>query len=116
MIGEEKPPSFRMNPWVPDDDPAQARRIGKTLEELGELTQALARVNIQGINANHVETGKPNLQWLQEETADVLAQIYCNLQFFDFDKEELYKRADRKIVLMEEWEGTTYSKIGEENG
>lgn len=31
-----------MNPWTPDDNAYQARRIGKTDEEVGELASALA--------------------------------------------------------------------------
>jgi hypothetical protein len=51
-----------MNLWKPDDNPRQARRIGKTLEELGELTAVLARISIQGMDAVDPASGTDCLQ------------------------------------------------------
>lgn len=38
-----------MSPWVPDPCPAQARRIGKSSEEVNELGAVLARKQSQMI-------------------------------------------------------------------
>lgn len=95
-----------MNPWKPDDDPKQARRIGKTGEELAELAGVLARISIQGLNAIDPSSGKTNRQRMLEETADVLAQIECNNDFFftDSDREFVRLRAYSKRAQMEAWE------------
>lgn len=93
-----------MNPWVPDSDPRQARRVGKSLEELSELSSVLARISIQGLDAIDPASGKSNRQRLHEETADVLAQIECNVIAFDMDKEALFDRQVLKSAQMAEWE------------
>ena len=93
-----------MSRWVPDTDPHQTRRIGKTLEELSELAAVLARISIQGLDAVDPGTGKTNRQRLHDETADVIAQITCNLRAFDMPAEEIDKRAAMKALQMAEWE------------
>jgi NTP pyrophosphatase (non-canonical NTP hydrolase) len=90
--------------WEPDNNPQQARRIGKTLEELGELSAVLARISIQGIDAIDPGSGKTNRQRLLEESADVLAQLYCNHEFFDFHDLIMEDRKNRKIQEMRQWE------------
>ena len=65
-------------PWVSTLTPHQARRVGKTIEELGELLGVLGRLSIQNIDDIDPGTGKTNRQRLHEETADVLAQLFCN--------------------------------------
>jgi NTP pyrophosphatase (non-canonical NTP hydrolase) len=93
-----------MNPWAPDRDPRQARRIGKTLEEVNELGAVLARISIQGMDAIDPSSGKSNRQRLHEETADVLAQIECNVRAFDMDKNAMFDRQESKVDQMIEWE------------
>ena len=90
--------------WEPDADPHQARRIGKTLEELGELTAVLARISIQGIDAIDPSTGKTNRVRMEEETADVLAQLTCNTETFRMDEARLAERAMMKLDRMAAWE------------
>ncbi len=94
----------RMNKWLPDSNPLQARRIGKSLEEVNELACVLARISIQGIDAIDPASGKTNRQRLHEETADVLAQIECNISAFDMDWPSLRGRKERKVEQMAEWE------------
>lgn len=93
-----------MNPWTPDPCPKQARRIGKTLEELAELSKILARISIQGLDAVDPKTGVSNLQSLQEETADVQAQINLNVAFFRMDQDMLLNRIEKKEDQMTQWE------------
>lgn len=95
-----------MNPWKPDHNPQQARRIGKTAEEVNELGAVLARISIQGIDEIDPSSGKTNRQRLIEETADVMAQCYCNMAaiFTGEEVKQIWNRRARKIEQMEEWE------------
>lgn len=93
-----------IQPWVPDADPRQARRVGKTLEELCELAAVLARISIQGLDATDPGSGKTNRQRLHEELADVIAQIDCDIRAFDMDSEAITDRAAEKVGQMDEWE------------
>jgi len=93
-----------MSKWVPDDNPHQARRIGKTQEEVNELGTVLARISIQGLDAVDPASGKTNRQRLHEESADVLAQIKCNISALGMDTAFLDARVAAKMNLMAEWE------------
>lgn len=95
-----------MQPWKPDDNPHQARRIGKTAEEVAELGAVLARISIQGMDAIDPSSGKTNKRRLMEEMADVEAQIACNKRAL-FNEDELAVmnvRKVMKITQMAEWE------------
>lgn len=95
-----------MNRWVPDDNPHQARRLGKTAEEVCELGSVLARISIQGIDAIDPSSGKTNRQRLLDETADVIAQCDCNMWslFSDDERKYVHERALEKRRQMAEWE------------
>ena len=93
-----------MNKWTPDSSAHQSRRIGKTLEELGELTAVLARISIQGIDAIDPATGKTNRQRMLEETADVVAQITINQRFFNMLNPEFFIRVSKKVKDMQTYE------------
>lgn len=104
-----QPPNWtnsKMNPWVPDDNPHQARRIGKTGEEVNELGSVLFRISIQGIDSVDPSSGKTNRQRLLEESADVYAQLDCNMDaiFSAKERNEIYLRAIEKRRQMAEWE------------
>lgn len=90
--------------WIPDNNPEQARRIGKTLEELSELSGILARISIQGIDGVDPNTGKGNRLHLRDEIADVYAQLYCTVAFFDFDLRAIHERMEIKRDWMRRWE------------
>ena len=93
-----------MNKWEPDNNPQQGRRIGKTLEELAELSNVLARISIQGLDAFDPSSGLTNRERMHRETADVLAQLECNMQFFNMSRREIGDRAYTKRAQMAEWE------------
>lgn len=104
-----KPPSKGsddriVSPWKPDDNPKQARRIGKCAEEVAELAKVLARISIQGMHAVNPTTGKTNIQELMEEMADVGAQFELMAEEFRLDVPFLRQRAERKKALMASWE------------
>lgn len=91
-------------PWVSTLTQHQARRVGKTIEELGELLAVLGRLTIQNLDDIDPGTGKTNRQRFHEETADVLAQLFCNDGAFKMDQFMMERRIDEKITLMGEWE------------
>ena len=90
--------------WIPDADPHQARRVGKTLEELGEAVAVLARISIQGLESVDPGTGKTNRQRLQDELADVKAQIECTERSLKLDTAYMATRSAEKVRQMAEWE------------
>jgi hypothetical protein len=96
----------KMNPWKPDDNPHQARRIGKTGEEVNELGAVLARISIQGMDSIDPSSGKTNRQRFLEETADVLAQCEVNMDtiFTQVELSFIYERTLKKRRQMVEWE------------
>lgn len=93
-----------MNPWKPDDDPRQARRIGKTTEEVNELGAVLARISIQGLDAIDPGSGKTNRVRLEEELADCFAQFDQTIDYLKLNRDLIAKRATVKSLQMDEWE------------
>ena len=63
------------NPWHPMSDAVDLKHLGKLAEELSEAGAAVARCIIQGIDEKEPVTGKINREWLQDELADVIANI-----------------------------------------
>lgn len=93
-----------MQPWKVTQDPLTLRRMGKLGEELGELQAVVSRIIIQGIDAIDPSTGKPNRQRLEEEMADVHAQLGCTTGDLHLDAERIRARAATKVQQMLEWE------------
>lgn len=97
--------------WKPDNDAHQARRIGKTGEEVNELGAVLFRIQIQGIDEIDPSSGKTNRQRFFEEMADVQAQIELNLIHFNIDANAgsyFDSRVQDKKRQMAEWEAHFY--------
>lgn len=90
--------------WIPTTDLLTLRRMGKTAEELGELSAVVARCIIQGIDEIDPQSGKTNRVRLTEEIADVYAQLDCTVHAFDLSLYEVESRRARKIGYMREWE------------
>lgn len=93
-----------INKWTPTTDLLTLRRMGKLVEELGELQSVAARVVIQGIDEIDPGSGKVNRARLQDELADVQAQIGCTVLAFGLDQEYIARRTAEKIRQMAEWE------------
>lgn len=91
------------NPWHPMNDPVDKKHIGKLLEELGEAVAASSRCLIQGINGVEPVTGKANKKWLEEEFADVMAQLQLSAEHFDLDMDFMLKRAEEKYEKCGAW-------------
>lgn len=96
------------NPWKAESDPVKLAVLGKLAEELGELTAAVARCIIQGVDGAHPVTGKPNIDWLFEEHIDVENMMYflrryvlgCSGTTKGLKEGE---RADKKCKHIEQW-------------
>lgn len=92
-----------MHPWQPMKRPIDLKHMGKFAEELGECLSAVARCMIQGIEECEPITGKKNRYWLEEEIADVLANIELNIKHFDLNQSQIQERKVRKIRQLRSW-------------
>jgi NTP pyrophosphatase (non-canonical NTP hydrolase) len=93
-----------MSPWQATNDPMMLRRMGKTGEEAGELLAVTSRIIIQGIDEIDPSSGKTNRQRLQEEIADVYAQLDCTIDALYLDLNTIMRRRSAKVEQMLEWE------------
>lgn len=92
-----------MNPWHPMTDSIDLKHMGKLAEESGELATVAARCIIQGIDEQVPGENKTNKRWLEEEAADVLANISLVVKHFRLNVEFIYERADMKMDRLEQW-------------
>ena len=90
--------------WVPTTNLLHLRRFGKSLEEVNELGAVLARCIVQGIDEIDPASGKTNRQRLEEELADVQAQIVCTTHDLGLNQDLMQERMHRKIGYMRDWE------------
>ena len=90
--------------WVPTTDLMMLRRMGKMVEELGELGSVAARCIIQGIDEIDPGTGEENRERLRNEIADVYAQLDETVARLGFDMNTVNARRWRKRLMMQEWE------------
>lgn len=97
------PTNDLISPWVPIQDAKQLKIIGKLLEELGELTSATARCMIQGVKESEPITGKPNIDWLTEEVADVYACLVMLRDMYSLDAVVIQDRAAKKKAKLDVW-------------
>ena len=93
-----------MSPWTPTANQLHLRRLGKLCEELGELQAVAARCIIQGIDEVDPSSGHVNRCRLENELADVQAQIVCTVLTFELDQERMAFRTSVKLRNMDEWE------------
>lgn len=93
------------NPWVPMTCLIDLKHLGKLAEECNELGAAIARCIIQGIDEAEPETGKVNREWLEDELADVLANIELVGQHFKLNHDRMGDRIARKMKHLRQWHG-----------
>jgi hypothetical protein len=92
------------NPWRAEPDPVKLTILGKLLEELGELTAAASRCVIQGVDAVHPVTEKPNTDWLAEEMIDVESMlVFLRKYVLNLTGAPIDKRMERKRAHIEQW-------------
>ena len=90
--------------WQPTTDRMLQRRMGKTGEELGELSAVVCRIQIQGIDEIDPSSGKTNRMRLEDEIADVQAQLDETIARLGLNVEAIEKRRQVKRGYMQEWE------------
>lgn len=93
----------KMNPWVPMKNPLDLKHLGKLAEELNECAAAVSRCIIQGIMEKEPVTQKLNKEWLEDEIADVYANIWVVSDHFKLDMGRIFERQQRKITNLQIW-------------
>lgn len=92
------------SPWRAETDPVNLAILGKLNEELGELTAAVSRCIIQGVDGAHPVTAKPNKDWLMEEMIDVENMlVFLRLHVLDLTGAPIDKRMARKHAHIQQW-------------
>lgn len=91
------------DPWSPMTNAVDLKYLGKLAEECGELNQAIGRCIIQGIDGAEPDSRKVNRTWLQEEIADVLANIKLVTDHFELDSDAIEERAETKKARLRIW-------------
>lgn len=92
-----------MNPWRPMKSAIDLKHLGKLGEELNECGSAVSRCIIQGIDEKEPITGKKNKFWLEEEIADVLANINLVIKHFGLNQSQIQERKVRKEKQLKSW-------------
>ncbi len=93
------------NPWQPMTTPIDLKHLGKLAEELGECGAAVCRCIIQGIDEKEPVTGKVNREWLEDEIADITANMALVTEHFNLDNERIFQRVMRKMKHLKQWHG-----------
>lgn len=96
-----------INPWVPMTGRLDLKHLGKLAEEVNRLGAAIARCIIQGIDEKEPVTGKLNREWLQDEIANVRANITLTIRHFDLDWLAIDRRTERKFADLKRWHSMT---------
>lgn len=91
------------SPWQGKPSAVKRAILGKLAEELGELQAAIGRCIIQGVHEAHPVTGKPNLEWLLEELADVENMANFVKSYTAYNRDEYGRRVDRKSRHIAQW-------------
>lgn len=94
---------MEMHPWHPIADAVDLKHLGKLGEELNECGAAVSRCIIQGLDEAEPVTGKINREWLEDEIADVEANIKLVKQRFALDAYRIAERADEKERRLRIW-------------
>lgn len=101
MVDENK--LVDANPWHPITNSIDLKYLGKLNEELGEATSAVSRCIIQGIDEYEPVTLKVNREWLEDELADVIANIDLVCNYFKLDRSKMAIRSLKKKKHLSSW-------------
>jgi hypothetical protein len=91
------------DPWHPMTNPIEIKYLGKLSEESGELTAAIGRCLIQGIDNSEPNSNKINRVWLTEEISDVLANIELVISKFELNVDFINERIKAKKARLIVW-------------
>lgn len=94
----------KLTKWTPTTDLMMLRRMGKLLEELGELSNVAARCIIQGIDEVDPGTHKVNRLRLEQEIADVCAHCFVTQEKLNLNEDYIIHRIGDKMNQMKQWE------------
>ena len=106
----ERPEPSEPHPWRPMSDPVDVMHLAKLAEEVCECGSALARCLMQGIDERHPMSGKLNREWLEDEIADVIANIELVVTRFDLKTDRIAARCAGKMVQLRAWHATATVK------
>lgn len=106
--------SWALNPWHPMSRPIDLKHMGKLAEELGEAQSAVSRCIIQGIDESEPVTHKLNKEWLEDELADVIANIDLVCEHFGLDRAKMGVRAARKKEHLRGWHSMLATPLEED--
>jgi NTP pyrophosphatase (non-canonical NTP hydrolase) len=101
-----------LNPWRPIRDATDLKHLGKLGEELAEAGAAVSRCIIQGVDEREPVSGKLNREWLEDEIADVMANLTLVMQRFDLDVARIMERRRKKIAGLATWHAMTEPSDG----
>jgi len=90
-------------PWHPITNTVALKTLGKLGEEAGELSTIICRAIIQGLNGIDPRTGKTNFVLIQEEMADVIANMQLVGELIGADDVSIHERAEYKIGKLRTW-------------
>ena len=90
-------------PWIPMSDPVDLKYLGKFIEELGEGTQAAGRCLIQGMDQFNEKEGHINKTCLEDEIADIEANIKLVKERFGLDEFYISMRVEMKLPKLRAW-------------
>lgn len=91
------------SPWEPITDPKLIKILGKLGEESSELSTSIFRCLIQGLDEREPVTGKLNREWLEDEIADVMANITNTLRRLKLNEVRMQERSVRKYRYHQPW-------------
>jgi hypothetical protein len=93
------------NPWEPMTRSIDLKHLGKLCEELNEAGAAVSRCIIQGIDEREPVTKVVNRIWLENELADVLANINLVMKHFQLNEARMTIRINKKTTHLRQWHG-----------
>jgi NTP pyrophosphatase (non-canonical NTP hydrolase) len=81
--------------------PAEAERLSVLTEELGEVLQAIGKIQRHGFESTHPDGGETNREKLQRELGDVLNATAMMSHAGDIDSGAIERRAIEKDALIQ---------------
>ncbi len=89
--------------WHPISDPVDLKHLGKLGEELCEAGASVCRAIIQGMDGINPHGGQINREWLEDELADVMANVQLVIGRFNLNVVRMNDRGMMKMDRLEEW-------------
>lgn len=91
------------SPWRPEKNQTLLALLGKASEEAAELINILCRAIIQGIEEKDPKTDVPNIIAIQDEVADMEAQLMLLKEYLDLNRKYIAERANAKFQHKDKW-------------